>query len=224
MKTIHRVKRKNHYTPIPNGLLRDRRLSFQARAIAAMMLTMPENWVTYTDVILDFGKEGRGKDGELSVRKAIKELEEVGYLKREKVRGERGTFEALTWNWQDEPESGFPRSGFPGRGDPHTKKEQQKKESQSVGENSGWKQKKEKGSFVPKHTRLFLNSLPKYPTTEDELVDLLETYGLDYNPDYDGGFWEEFHARNWRMPNGDPVADVAKLYEARLEKTEPKPI
>lgn len=72
MKTIHRVKRKNHYTPIPNGLIRDRRISYQARAILVMMLTMPEDWVTYVDVILEFGKEGKGKDGEVSVRKALR--------------------------------------------------------------------------------------------------------------------------------------------------------
>jgi hypothetical protein len=117
MKTIHRVKRKNHYTPIPNGLLRDRRICFQSRAILAMMLTMPEDWVTYVDILLEFGKEGKGKDGELSVRKCLKELQEVGYLERTRVRGENGRFDSVLWVWKDEPDSGFPRSGFSRRGE-----------------------------------------------------------------------------------------------------------
>jgi hypothetical protein len=221
-KTIHRIKRKCHYSQIPNGLLRDRRLSFQARAIAAMMLSMPEDWTTYTDVILDFGKEGRGKDGELSVRKALKELESVGYLVREKVRGEKGSFEGLRWTWCDEPESGFPRSGFPRSGDPHTKNNRSKKDSPPV-ENSGWKRKKDKGSFVPKRTLFsspdgFRPRFP-YPKTEEDMEHEIQIRGFESNPDYDGGFFRDFHDRGWRMPNGEPVWDWFELYRARVLKT-----
>lgn len=67
-----------------------------------------------------------------------------------------------------------------------------------------------------------MKNLPKYPQSEEELEELIQLSGLDYNPDYDGGFWEEFSSRNWKLPSGEPVADVAKLYEARLAKCEPQ--
>jgi hypothetical protein len=221
MKTIHRVKRKNHYTPIPNGLTRDRRISYQARAILVMMLSMPEDWVTYVDVILEFGSDSKGKDGEVSVRKALKELIDVGYLERTRTRGEKGRYEAVVWIWKDEPESGYPRSGFPRRGDPHTKKDRSKKES-SV-ENSRCEQKKEKGGFVPKRTEFLRDKnfkpLFPYPRSEEEMVHEIEIRGFEPNLDYDGNFFSEFSQRDWRMPSGDKVWDWFELYQSRVLKT-----
>jgi hypothetical protein len=47
----------------------------------------------------------------------------------------------------------------------------------------------------------------------------IQIRGFESNPDYDGGFFRDFHDRGWRMPNGEPVWDWFELYRARVLKT-----
>lgn len=104
---IHRSPIKKDFTVLPNAVIRDTSLSFKARGILAMMLSMPEDWVTYQSWI-----EDQGKEGEEAIRSGLKELEARGYLRREVIRN-KGRAAGMSWHWTDSPEPGKPGSGFP---------------------------------------------------------------------------------------------------------------
>ena len=105
MKLIHRTPLTEHFTILPNALLRDTSISFRARGILVMMLSLPEDWQSYQTWIEEQGTEGRE-----AIRSALKELETSGYLQRERVR-EKGKLMSFIWQWFDQPHDGNPASG-----------------------------------------------------------------------------------------------------------------
>lgn len=80
-----RVFKETDYTVLDNGIFRDKNLSLKARGLLVTMLSLPEKW-NYTieglSVIL--------KDGKDSIRSTLKELEEAGYLVRNRIRNDKG--------------------------------------------------------------------------------------------------------------------------------------
>ena len=66
------------YVKMPNYHLRDSRLSYKARGLFSVILNLPYDWhLTQKGLILI-----SDKDGDRSVRSAIKELLDLGYLTR----------------------------------------------------------------------------------------------------------------------------------------------
>ena len=83
---VIRVERNSNYTTMSNYHLRDKELSCKAKGLMSFMLSLPDNW-DYTEMgLVSCLKEGR--DG---VRGMLKELEEHGYLVRNRTRKENGT-------------------------------------------------------------------------------------------------------------------------------------
>jgi hypothetical protein len=88
------------------------------------------------------------------------------------------------------------------------------------------RRKKNKRLRVDSHkssesTHSFVPKIP-YPETEEEMYETLEAMGIDPNPDYDGGFFDDMQSRDWTLPDGRPVYDWPATYVARLEKTSPE--
>jgi len=77
----------SNFTVLSNDVIRDERLSWEARGILHLLLSMPDNWTAQPTWIAD-----QGPSGIHLVRRCLKELEAHGYLTREKVRGENGRF------------------------------------------------------------------------------------------------------------------------------------
>lgn len=114
IKTIHRTVLPNDFTSLPNRLLKDKRISFRARGVLAMMLAMPEDWQTYAEWIEEQGTEGRE-----ALQSAFKELEEFGYLSRQRIlHPETKKFTCYQWVWFNEPYNGYPSAGLPANGKP----------------------------------------------------------------------------------------------------------
>lgn len=80
-----RVNKNVNYTVMSNHHLQDKRLSLKAKGLLSYMLSLPDDW--------DYSLKGLTvgcKDGLDSVRTAILELEEHGYVRRQKVRNAKG--------------------------------------------------------------------------------------------------------------------------------------
>ncbi|MDQ0792023.1 hypothetical protein [Streptomyces sp. B1I3] len=95
MLKIRRSKPTANFTIIPNGLLRDDRLSYCARGVLAELLSRPSGWETNADALSEQARRHRGDvvgEGRRGLRSAFAELEAAGYMVRSKEKGERGRF------------------------------------------------------------------------------------------------------------------------------------
>jgi uncharacterized phage protein (TIGR02220 family) len=81
--SILRVEKNANYTVINRTALNDTRLSWKAKGIISYMLSMPDDWVFYTEELVS-----HAKDKEKSFRSGFKELKENGYVKRFPVYNE----------------------------------------------------------------------------------------------------------------------------------------
>lgn len=86
------VKKEQNFTIISNDIFKDTRLSFKAKGLLTTMLSCPPNW-NYTIE----GLSKISKDGKASIRSALAELEEFGYLERKQLRDEKGSFTDLEY-------------------------------------------------------------------------------------------------------------------------------
>ena len=85
MSTVFRVEKTANYTVMSNTHLKDRRLSYKSKGLLSVILSLPPDWdytITGLSVI--------AADGVDSVKTAIKELEQYGYVSRTQLRDERG--------------------------------------------------------------------------------------------------------------------------------------
>lgn len=84
---VIRIEKTRDYTVMSNHHFRNRNLSLKAKGIMSLMLSLPDDW-DYTIA----GLAKLSKDGISSVRAALKELEDEGYLKMEQTKAENGKF------------------------------------------------------------------------------------------------------------------------------------
>lgn len=82
---IHRVHKDNNFVMLDKGFLANTKLSLKAKGLLAYVLSLPDDWVIYTEEITK-----HHKDGKAAVLSAFKELEEQGHVKRERVRDTNG--------------------------------------------------------------------------------------------------------------------------------------
>ena len=96
---VFRVSKNRDFTVIANSVFKDRRLSPKAKGILVEMLSLPENW----DYTLK-GLTTLFSDGIDSIRQGIKELEENGYIVRERKRDARGRLGGMEYVIYETPE------------------------------------------------------------------------------------------------------------------------
>ncbi|MGE1061223.1 conserved phage C-terminal domain-containing protein [Megasphaera paucivorans] len=99
MSTKIRVEKVKNFTILSNKLLQDKRLSFKAKGLLAFMLSLPPDW--------DYSIEGLAycsKDGKNSIRTALNELKECGYLVMERARDDKGRLDGTEYIIREEPE------------------------------------------------------------------------------------------------------------------------
>lgn len=82
---VIRVEKTKDYTTMSNYHFREKDMSLKAKGLLSMILSLPEDW--------DYTLEGLSllcKDGVDSVRTALRELKEFGYVETARVRDEKG--------------------------------------------------------------------------------------------------------------------------------------
>jgi hypothetical protein len=87
------------FTAIPNKTLRDSNLSFQASGLLAHLLSLPPNWKVSVRQLSTV----RAKNGDASVRAALKELQSEGYVRLTRNRNPDGTICAPEWKVRSTP-------------------------------------------------------------------------------------------------------------------------
>jgi len=115
---IVRRKVRSNFTTLPNELIRDPNLSWKALGILVFVLSLPDNFRLRLSHLSKQKKSGRD-----ATRTGLQELQQAGYLRIKRERGERGKFSHTTWLVSDQPEyrdHDSPRSDFPTTVNPTT--------------------------------------------------------------------------------------------------------
>ena len=110
---VFRIEKTRDYTVMSNHHLRDMALSLKAKGLLSLMLSLPENW--------DYTMKGLSricKDGIDSISGGIRELEEHGYLIRERVRGANGQLGSIEYTILEQPKEPTPAQEKPIRENP----------------------------------------------------------------------------------------------------------
>ena len=102
---VIRVEKSKDYSIISNTPLQDKNLSLKAKGLLALVFTLPNNWEYSVNGICKIVKEGRD-----AVLTAFKELEQNGYLKREKQRTSDGKFSSVVYVFYEFPQNLIPQS------------------------------------------------------------------------------------------------------------------
>ena len=89
---VFRIEKTRDYTVMSNHHLRNTALSLKAKGLLSLMLSLPEGW--------DYTTKGLAricKDGVDSICAGVRELEEHGYVIRERVRNANGQLGAIEY-------------------------------------------------------------------------------------------------------------------------------
>lgn len=112
------------FTQVPNDWLRDGRLSLRARGLLALLMSHTVGWSVTVNSLTEQNPEGRD-----SIKAAVSELEQFGYLVRVQNR-EAGKFAEATWRTQspqtEKPSTVKPSTEKPQTVNPHLKNTKEK--------------------------------------------------------------------------------------------------
>jgi hypothetical protein len=82
---IHRSHHAQQYVVVPNAIARDHTLSFRARGLLVMLLSLPPEWHVTADMLAEDNPESR-----TAIRAAMRELRGSGHVEVLREQGERG--------------------------------------------------------------------------------------------------------------------------------------
>ena len=123
---VFRVEKTKDFTVMCNHHLRNVKLSLKAKGLLSLMLSLPEDW--------DYTTKGLAcicKDGVDSIASALKELEQHGYLTRQRVRFENGRLGDIEYTIHEKPVSQETAGDSPKREKPKLENPRQVKPGQA---------------------------------------------------------------------------------------------
>lgn len=88
-----RLPSRGNFTQVPNELVNDDRLSFKAKGIMLMLLSLPP----WHDGMTSDTLAGAGPDGRTAVLSALKELREAGYMRLVRTQDSQGKWSSKTY-------------------------------------------------------------------------------------------------------------------------------
>jgi hypothetical protein len=91
-----------------NYHFKEKGMSLKAKGLLSLMLSLPDTWNYSVSGLVTLSKDGKD-----SVMSALSELEEFGYLTRERVINEKGQFAGIEYNIYEQPQPEKPMSEKP---------------------------------------------------------------------------------------------------------------
>ena len=110
---VFRVEKTRDYTVMANHHLRNTDLSLKAKGLLSLMLSLPEEW--------DYTTKGLAricKDGVDSICAGVRELEDHGYVVRERIRNPNGQLGAIEYTILEQPRTSEPKREKPEQENP----------------------------------------------------------------------------------------------------------
>ena len=97
---VFRVERTQNYTVMSNYHLRDKTISFKAKGLLSLMLSLPEEWDYTLQGLAYINREQID-----AIRQAVHELERAGYIVRTRERDSRGRLRGAEYTIYEQPQS-----------------------------------------------------------------------------------------------------------------------
>lgn len=105
---VFRIEKTRDYTVMSNHHLRNTELSLKAKGMLSLMLSLPDEW--------DYTTKGLAricKDGIDSICAGVRELEDAGYVVRERIRNDNGQLGSIEYTILEQPRPAEPKLGKP---------------------------------------------------------------------------------------------------------------
>lgn len=211
---VIRVNKTRDYTVMSNTHFKDRSMSLKAKGLLSLMLSLPDDW--------DYSEAGLtvlSKDGKDSVKKGLKELEDLGYLVRTQAKNEKGQWAGYIYDIYETPQSVNPITKQPSAENPSTENKTQYitnknkvKNNQKINKSNKNEYENNKESFIP-------------PTIE-EVAAYCQENDINVSPQR---FVDYYTANGWKVgrnPMKDWKAAVrtwrANTWETKEKTSKPK--
>ena len=107
MEIVH-VEKDGNYTYMRNFHLRDKFISLKAKGLLSLMFSLPPEWDCTVTGLAYISKEGIS-----AIRATINELEEAGYVSRERTRNEAGQLKDMRYTIHETPRNRNPKEPLP---------------------------------------------------------------------------------------------------------------
>jgi predicted ArsR family transcriptional regulator len=104
---IHRSHHAQRYVVVPNAIARNTKLSFRARGLLVMLLSLPPDWHVTTDMLAEDNPDSR-----TAIRAAMAELRESGYVEVHREQDSKGRWRTRLEVFDTrQPDASRPASG-----------------------------------------------------------------------------------------------------------------
>ena len=103
-----RVHKTGNFTIMSNYHFKERKMSLKAKGLLSLMLSLPDDWNYSVSGLVTLSKDGKD-----SVMSALSELEQFGYLTRERVVNSKGQFNGIEYNIYEQPQREKPIADNP---------------------------------------------------------------------------------------------------------------
>ena len=124
---VIRINKTTNYTVMSNTHFKEKQMSFKAKGLLSVMLSLPDNW-DYSVA----GLETLSRDGKASINKALAELERFGYLKRTQRMDDKGRFDGYDYDIYENPSTEKPFTENPSTEKPSTENPPQLNTNKSI--------------------------------------------------------------------------------------------
>lgn len=208
-----RKEHKENYTCISNDVFKSD-LSLKARGMLCTMLSLPDDW--------EFSENGLQailRDGQTSVRSAVKELESAGFLSRTRERDVSGRMGKCVWIVCD-----YPRFENPNLVNSNLGNEPQLSTKESSTNRPTTKQsKREPRHKYGEYSNVLLSDADlaklkaEFPTDWEERIERLSSYMESKGKTYKNHLAT---IRNWARRDSESQSKKAGRNESHWEKTE----
>ena len=184
---VFRIEKTRDYTVMANHHLRNTALSLKAKGLLSLMLSLPEDW--------DYTTKGLARicrDGVDSICATVRELEDAGYIIRERVRNANGRLGSIEYTILEQPRPPEPKPGKPERENPVQVKPVLdspvlgKPEQENPAQLNTYRTNKEESNTLSINPYP-INSYPINPVTDQMGIDRMDIYReiIKENIEYD---------------------------------------
>lgn len=172
--SVIRVEKTKNYTVMSNYHFKEKEMSLKAKGLLSLMLSLPDNW--------DYSIAGLVaicKENETAIKSALKELQQFGYVKVDKIMPDKtdsGRIEYI-YNIYEQPKQGNEKQGVE-----NLPLEIQRVENQvqlntkQLNTNKTSTKEKKKNNTKKDFSRLVIDTCLKNDIEDDESIELIEQF------------------------------------------------